>query len=165
MFFYLLLLFTLVPVMELWLLLQIGQMTSTLFTISLIIVTGIIGAALAKHQGLENLRKLQTGMSSGQAPTDTLIDGLLILVAGAVLITPGVLTDLFGFSLLIPPLRSVIRNGLKKAFKKRTVVHFQNMLSFQEGAFNPNSSQDHASHQQADDNIIDVEYTSETLED
>ncbi len=128
-------------------------------------MTGVIGAALAKHQGLENLRKFQTGMAKGQPPADTLIDGLLILIAGAVLIAPGILTDIFGFSLLMPPFRSIIKKVLKAAFKKQTAVHFQNMSSFHQAGFPDPTSQAQSAPDHIDDNIIDVDFTSETIED
>lgn len=162
MFFYLFLLFTIIPLVELWLLIQIGQTTSTLFAISLVIVTGIIGAALARQQGLQNWRKLQQGLAGGNPPTDALLDGFLILLAGAVLITPGIITDLFGFALLIPPIRSIIKKWLKEAAKKRTVVHFQSMSGFSEEGFQTRHP-DHRSEE--NEQVIDVDFTSETIED
>ncbi|MCH9648455.1 MAG: FxsA family protein [Deltaproteobacteria bacterium] len=110
----LVLLFILIPVIELALLIEIGKRMGLLPTLTLIVVTGIVGAALARQQGLEVLERLRSELGGGTLPTDALVDGALVLMAGAVLLTPGVLTDLFGFLCLIPATRRVIRAGLKR---------------------------------------------------
>ena len=83
------------------------------------LLTGFVGAALARWQGLATLRKVQTDMAGGRVPGEALVDGLLILVAGAVLLTPGLLTDAAGFLLLIPPTRALVRRALVDTFKSR----------------------------------------------
>ncbi len=113
----LILLFVLVPFLELIILLKIAAWTSGWWTVALVVFTGIVGAALARRQGWGVIRQLQAEVEAGQLPTTTLIDALMIFVAGALLITPGVLTDLFGFSLLIPACRRVYRAALLKLFK------------------------------------------------
>ena len=139
MFFQLLLLFTLVPLIELALLIKLGQMTNAVTTIGIVILTGIIGAYLARREGIKAWRRLEQSMREGVSPADELIEALLILVAGAVLITPGLLTDLFGFGLLIPPVRKWVRNRLSRYFRNRIVISTQ-----------------HAQQQQYDYDIIDV---------
>jgi len=139
MFFRLLLLFTLVPLIELALLVKLGQMTSVAMTIGIVILTGIIGAYLARREGIKAWRRLEKSMREGVSPADELIDALLILIAGAVLITPGLLTDLFGFGLLIPPVRKWARNRLSRYFRNRIVISIPN-----------------ARQQQYDYDIIDV---------
>lgn len=116
------LLFVLVPMVELALLLVIAQHTSALFTFGLILVTGVAGAWLARREGTQCLTRIQGELSQGQMPGDSLVDGLMILVAGVMLITPGVLTDLLGFSLLIPPVRAVLKRLVVARFKHRIVV-------------------------------------------
>ncbi|TWT89021.1 phage T7 F exclusion suppressor FxsA [Pseudobythopirellula maris] len=123
MFFYLLLLFTVVPLVEFSLLWEITERTNLLFTIALVLATGALGAALARWQGLVTLWKIRERAAGGGMPTDELFDGALILVAGAVLITPGVLTDAFGFALLTPPLRALVKRGLKAWFKRNVKFH------------------------------------------
>ncbi|HSR66749.1 MAG TPA: FxsA family protein [Acidobacteriota bacterium] len=108
----LLILFILIPAVELMLLVEIGRRIGTLATIGLIVFTGMLGAFLARRQGLKVWRQLQSELSQGRPPAATLVEGVLILVAGAVLMTPGVLTDAFGFLLLIPPCRRVLRKWL-----------------------------------------------------
>lgn len=104
-----LVLFTVIPMVEIYLLMGMARTIGPLLTLLIALGTGVLGATLARQQGMATLAKLSRQMSSGQPPADTLVDGAMILLAGAVLITPGVLTDAFGFALLIPP----IRNGLK----------------------------------------------------
>ncbi|HSW45123.1 MAG TPA: FxsA family protein [Phycisphaerae bacterium] len=116
------LLFTLVPVVELALLIKIGQHIGALQTIALLLLSGAIGAGLAKHEGLRTWRMIQDDLAHGRIPTDRLIDGLLILLAGALLITPGVITDGIGFALLLPPARRLVRAYLKKRFQSRIVI-------------------------------------------
>ncbi len=115
--FYLLLLFIVVPFAELALLLKLADMTSVPHTLLLVIVTGAIGTWLTRSQGLQTYRKIQQSLSAGKMPTDSLIDAAMIFVAGALLLTPGILTDLFGFSLLLPFLRPFYRRWLVKRFK------------------------------------------------
>lgn len=105
----LLLLFIIVPAVELLLLIQMGRWIGTLPTIGLIVVTGIVGAYLTRQQGLQVLRRIQQEVKTGQMPGGTLLEGGMILVAGAVLMTPGVLTDALGFLLLIPQTRKLLR--------------------------------------------------------
>ena len=118
----LLLLFILLPMVELALLLLIAEHTSALFTLGLIIVTGVLGAWLARREGTQCLSRIQKELSRGQLPGDSLVDALMILVAGALLLTPGVLTDLFGFFLLASPIRVVLKRFVIARFKHRIVV-------------------------------------------
>lgn len=120
MLIYLILLLTTVPFLELALLLQVhhwvseswGSGIGLLVTLGTVIVTGVIGAALAKQQGLHVLRELREGLDRGEMPGKALANGVLVLVGGALLLTPGFLTDLFGFSLLIPFSRNFYREWL-----------------------------------------------------
>jgi UPF0716 protein FxsA len=109
----LLLLFIIVPVIELMLLIQIGQYVGTLPTIGLIIFTGALGAYLARRQGVQVVARLRAELAAGQPPTDAIFDGAIILVAGAFLMTPGILTDTFGFLCLIPASRRLIKNAIR----------------------------------------------------
>lgn len=113
----LILLFTVVPVVELVLLIEIGSLVGTLYTVALILGTGALGAALARAQGLRVLREVQAEFGQGRLPAASLIDGLLILLAGALLLTPGVLTDALGFACLTPFFRKQIRRLLRVRFE------------------------------------------------
>ena len=114
----LLILFIAVPVVELVLLIEIGQRVGTLATVGLIIGTGIVGASLARQQGIRTLARLRTDLDAGQLPAEPIVDGVLILLAAAVLITPGVLTDLVGFLCLVPACRRRLKRFLKRRFER-----------------------------------------------
>jgi UPF0716 protein FxsA len=118
-FLRLFLLFTLVPLLELYLLIRIGGIVGVWPTVALVILTGALGAALTRIQGLRVLRRVQGQWSQGRVPTEELLDGLLILIAGAVLLTPGLITDGLGFFLLSPPGRRVIREAISRAAGRR----------------------------------------------
>jgi UPF0716 protein FxsA len=113
MFFRLFLLFTCVPLLELYLLLQIGSVIGALNTILLVIFTGMLGAFLAQREGIRTLQTIQSLLAQGEMPGEALLDALLILMAGFVLITPGILTDLLGFLLLMPGGRAHVRKWLR----------------------------------------------------
>jgi len=116
------LLFTITPLVELWLLFQLSGVFGFWTTVFVVLATGMLGAALARWQGWQALHRIQTEMQQGKLPTQALGDGALILVAGVLLITPGVLTDAFGLSLLIPPLRAGVRKGLQLWLAKHVQV-------------------------------------------
>ena len=122
MFLKLLLLFTVVPILELALLIQIGRAIDVGPTIALVILTGVVGAALARHQGLRTLGRIQEQLARGAMPAMEMVDGLMILLAAAVLIAPGVITDCFGLILLIPPARALVRKRVTEYLKKRLVM-------------------------------------------
>ncbi len=120
----LLLLFTVVPLVELTLLLVLADATSWQFALCLVLATGIVGALLARHQGLRCWRRVEQKLAAGELPGEPLIDGLMILVAGALLVTPGMLTDLVGFALLLPAFRRIIKRRLKRRFQAHIDVSF-----------------------------------------
>ncbi len=122
MFFKLLLLFILVPVAELFLFFKIGSRIGLPATLGIILLTALIGAALTKSQGARALSNFRKAMTGGALPHREALDGLLVLLAGAVLLTPGFLTDTAGFLLLFPPTREVIRNWLVAYLKGRIQI-------------------------------------------
>ncbi len=122
MFLRLLLLLTVVPLVELMILLRIAERFDWGPTIVLVVLTGALGAYLARREGLKALSRIQSELAAGVPPAASLVDGALILVAGIVLVTPGILTDLCGFALLISPIRAWVRRGLAEALRKRTVL-------------------------------------------
>ncbi|HEX5021322.1 MAG TPA: FxsA family protein [Candidatus Binatia bacterium] len=112
----LLLLFTIVPLVELYLLIKIGSHIGGLNTILLVVVTALLGAFLARLQGLRTLQQIQLSLSQGRIPAEELIDGVLILAGGILLVTPGVLTDLFALVLLFPSTRTHFKRWLRRRF-------------------------------------------------
>ena len=122
MFLRLLLLFILVPIAELAIFMTLGDRIGLLPTLAIIVLTGFLGAALTRSQGLRALQRFQAASAAGKVPTTEIVDGLLILIAGAVLLTPGFLTDTVGFLLLVPPARAIVRKRLGAWFAKRVNV-------------------------------------------
>lgn len=108
MFKYLLLAFTVVPFIELYLLLAIGREVGFWPTVGGVLLTGLIGAWLAKKEGLRVLRRWQESLAQGRMPEEGLVSGVLVLVGGVLLVSPGVLTDFVGIFLLFPPTRRLI---------------------------------------------------------
>lgn len=112
------LLFIVLPAVELALLIEIGRYAGTLATLGLIVVTGALGAAMARHQGLRVLADVQRALADGRLPAGSMMDGVLILLAAAVLVTPGVLTDAFGFLCLTPGFRSLVKREMQRRFER-----------------------------------------------
>jgi UPF0716 protein FxsA len=115
----LILIFTIVPFIELSLLIELGNYIGTLNTIMVVVVTGIIGAFMARMAGLSVLFRIQENLRAGIFPKDEIFDGILILIGGAFLLTPGLLTDAVGFLLLLPLGRESVKRWLKEVVKKR----------------------------------------------
>ncbi len=115
---YLILLFTLIPIIELALLIEIGKHIGVIYTLTIVIVTGVLGAFLAREQGFKTLKKIETEVNSGIMPGEEIIDGVIILCGGILLLTPGLLTDAVGFLALIPVTRAFIKKELKKKIQK-----------------------------------------------
>jgi len=122
MFIKLLILLIAVPALEIYTLLEFGQIIGVGGTLALIIATGISGAYLARTQGLEMLRAIQEDLSQGRVPADNLLDGLLIFAGGLVLLTPGFWTDLVGFLLLVPATRKLIRPWVRNWITRNLTV-------------------------------------------
>jgi len=114
MFQRLLLVFIIVPILELALLIQLGRWIGLWPTLGIIVVTGIVGAALASREGLRALQEFQAEMAQGRMPRRPILDGFSIFAGGALLLTPGLLTDLLGFSLLLRPTRRFVQDRIMK---------------------------------------------------
>jgi UPF0716 protein FxsA len=123
MFYRLLLVFTLIPLIELYILIKIGKYLGTLNVIALVIITGILGASFARQQGAGVLSKIRESIHQGELPGIELLHGLMILVGGILLITPGFMTDIIGLTLLIPFTRHFYTNQTLKYIKKRLQSH------------------------------------------
>ncbi len=126
--FYLLVFFIAIPFIELMLLLYLADHIGPVWTLGIIVFTGILGASLARWQGWRTYMRIQDELQNQRMPTDSLADAGMILVAGALLLTPGILTDLFGFSLLAPICRRFYRglamNWIRKNLKIQTTFHY-----------------------------------------
>lgn len=119
------LIFLLVPLIEIYILIQVGQVIGALWTVFFVVLTAVIGVQLLKSQGLSTLSRAQHKMDSGEMPAQELMEGFALVIAGAFLLTPGFFTDAFGFLLLFPPTRQLIIGGLmsKLMASGRFVMH------------------------------------------
>ncbi len=111
---YLVLLFVLMPVAEMWLLITVGSQIGALPTIGLVLLTAVVGAGLLREQGFATLWKGRQKLQGGELPTTEIAEGLILAVSGALLLTPGFVTDLIGFAGLIPPIRVLVATRIMK---------------------------------------------------
>jgi UPF0716 protein FxsA len=119
MFFKLFLLFTIIPIAELYLLIKIGGMIGAFNTVLVIFITAMVGAYLAKSQGLIVFTQIQQAIAEGRPPGDELLHGLFILLGGFTLLTPGFITDFLGLSMLVPPIRVVYIQIAKQIIRNK----------------------------------------------
>ncbi|MFN7132907.1 MAG: FxsA family protein, partial [Myxococcales bacterium] len=113
------LLFTLVPLLELYLLVKLGERIGAGTTVIIVLLTGLVGAWLAKREGLRALHSWRRAIAEGRLPDEGIVSGLLVLVGGVLLVTPGVLTDVAGLSLLFPPTRRWIGAQVRRGAARR----------------------------------------------
>lgn len=127
MFRILFLLFIIIPIIEISVLMQVGAVLGVWPTIAIVIFTAWLGAKYVRQQGLSTLNSVQTKMAQGQMPSDEIVTGLMLLVAGVFLVTPGFVTDIFGLSLLVPTVRNAIVSSVKAQIKNNNdnSQHFQ----------------------------------------
>lgn len=125
MFAKLLLIFIMVPLLEIVLFIEIGRRIGTLMTLLIVALTAILGAVLAHREGLKAWWRIQDKLYQGAMPDEELLDGVLILIAGALLLTPGFLTDAIGFSLLFPGTRRPVKSWLRHKFGQRYQIHYR----------------------------------------
>jgi len=130
MLFKLFLCFTLIPVAELYILIHLGGIIGGLNTVMLVIITGFIGAYLARMEGLNTMIKVRRNLNQGLMPAEELLDALIILIAGLVLITPGLLTDTAGLLLLWPHTRNTFKRFLRKKCDEMTADGTINITRF-----------------------------------
>ncbi|TLM73672.1 FxsA family protein [Microbulbifer harenosus] len=108
----LLILFILLPILEIWLLISIGDVVGALPTIGLVLLTAVVGVALLRHQGISTLMRVQDKMRAGEVPAREVAEGIFLAVGGVLLLTPGFITDTLGFICLIPGLRQLVLGKL-----------------------------------------------------
>lgn len=146
------LLFLSIPILEIYLLIQVGESIGALPTIFMVVFTAVLGVALLRWQGLVTLTRVQTAMARGELPAVAMIEGMFLLVAGALLLTPGFFTDGIGFVLLVPPIRqflarSLIMRGVLQAGK-----------GFRAGGFSAGTTYDAPPGKTHEPKVIEGEY-------
>ncbi len=138
----LLLLFVIMPILEMWVLIEVGSRIGTLPTIALVFLTAMIGLALLRRQGFSTLARANKRMESGQLPAQEMVEGIFLAVGGALLLTPGFVTDILGFTCLIPGLRQwviglllkrvIFRSGFQAGHRPSSGPHSDDII---EGEF------------------------------
>ena len=111
-------LFILVPLLELYILIKIGGALGAFQTVALVVFTALLGVVLVRFEGLRTLQQIRQSLSQGIVPAEEMVDGVLIFIGGILLITPGVLTDLFALVLLIPYTRTIFKRWLRRRFER-----------------------------------------------
>jgi len=129
MFIRLLAVFIVIPLIELIILVKVGSYIGLWPTILIVVLTGIVGASLARYQGFIIINKIRSDVSSGRVPARELIDGLLVLIGGIVLLTPGFITDICGFFLLIPLTRNLIKGFVRSQFER--IVNYKTTITIE----------------------------------
>ncbi len=114
--------FIVVPIAELYVIIQVGHAIGALPTVGLLLLDSVLGSALLRAQGRATWRRFNTALTSGRAPAREVLDGALVIFGGALLISPGFLTDIVGLLLLLPPTRAVLRRALVRNFTNRAMV-------------------------------------------
>ena len=137
-FFVLLLLFIGLPMVEIYVLIKVGHELGALWTIALLLGIAALGSALLRLQGLATLANVQAAITRGELPTETILEGLVLLLAGVLMVTPGFVTDLAGFLFLLPPVRRALARALGAGLMLRVLRRSGTRPS---GASGPPSSQ------------------------
>jgi len=150
--------FLVTPILEILLFIEIGGLIGTVPTILIVIVTAIVGSILLRLQGSAVLQRTQQSLRAGEVPVDPVIDGISLLLAGALLLTPGFFTDTVGFLLFVPPLRRAIAKRIFKHMMQSGNV-FVVDGSESEPPRGPRNGDDRRSRP-GDETIIDVDYQS-----
>ena len=120
----LLALFLLLPIAELYVIIQVGQAIGLVPTLAILILDGFVGAALARSQGRAAWERFNRALAEGRVPARETFDGAMIILGGALLLTPGFLTDIFGFLLLLPPTRALMRAGIARLARRRVAFRW-----------------------------------------
>ncbi len=111
-----------VPIVEIWVLLQVGQLLGVLQTVVLLVVMSLLGAYLLRREGARTWRAFRTALASGRLPAAEVADGALVILGGALLLTPGFATDILGLLCVLPPTRAVLRRLLTRQVARRLTV-------------------------------------------
>jgi UPF0716 protein FxsA len=117
-------LFLLLPIAELYVIIQVGQAIGLVPTLALLILDGFVGAALARSQGRAAWERFNRALAEGRVPARETADGAMIILGGALLLTPGFITDVVGFGLLLPPTRALLRAGVTRLARRRVSLRW-----------------------------------------
>ena len=154
------LMFVAVPILEMIILIKVGGLIGAIPTIAMVVLTATVGIWLLKLEGLATLRRVQEKMATGQLPETELLEGIMLIVGGALLLTPGFVTDAFGFVCLIPVLRRPFaRWMISRVF---TMKNGASMFHTSNGAFDSTFHRTNENPSQQNTTIIDGEFNDES---
>lgn len=153
------LLFIVIPLIEITLLINVGQAIGAWYTIGLVLLSAFVGVNMLRRQGLSTLLRARERMDSGQIPAQEMIEGLILAVGGALLITPGFVTDFFGFCCLVPATRRALVGRLRRHFTVVTPGYVDDPSDSQ--TFRPHSGAERPPHQKSSGTTIEGEYRRE----
>lgn len=148
MFRVLFILFVIVPIIEIAVLMQVGSLIGAWPTVAIVVITAWLGAKNVKAQGIATIQNLQSRMAVGEEPSQEIVAGLLLLVAGVLLVTPGFVTDAFGLSLLIPQVRNGLVASVQQHLAMQTIQGMQGSQGMGGASFTYRQQSHHASGQQ-----------------
>ena len=166
MFRLLFVLFIIIPIIEISVLMQVGEFLGVWPTIGIVILSAWVGAKYVRQQGLATLQSVQTKMAQGEMPSNEIVTGLMLLIAGVLLVTPGFVTDIFGLSLLVPSIRQVIVANVQKHINVNAHVagntageHFHHGNTYEHEGFAQTSDTDNKAIPKHHSETIEGEYT------
>ncbi len=155
---FLFLLFVIVPIAEMWILIEVGQWLGALPTILLVMLTAVMGISLLRWQGLSTLARAQQRMQQGQMPAQEMLEGIALAVGGALLLTPGFMTDAFGFACLIPCSRRKLAALVVARFSHSGMSMYSDPLT-RTGRYDSYTGDSHSQDSSAEPpNVIEGEY-------
>ncbi|MDY6990376.1 MAG: FxsA family protein [Thermodesulfobacteriota bacterium] len=126
----LILAFTVIPFVEIYLLMKVGYCVGALNTLAIVIVTGLLGAWLARMEGIRTAMRVRESLRRGELPAEEMLDAVLIFMAGVVLLTPGFVTDVVGVTILVPKTRYIFKRWLRKKFDEWVANNKANIVTF-----------------------------------
>ena len=159
------LLFVIMPILEIALLVHVGGLIGGWNTVAIVVVTAFVGAFLVKQEGMLTLQRAQEKMQRNEMPGQEMVEGLMLLISGVLLVTPGFITDIFGFLLAFPLTRKAIAKGAGKAIIANVVVR-QGQSGFHQGPFtNQPHDQSHHHTRAQNGDVFEGEYQDKTETD
>jgi UPF0716 protein FxsA len=120
--------FTLIPVLEIYFLIKIGHFLGAFNTVVVVVVTALLGASLARHEGIRTMIRVRESLDRGELPAEEMLDAVLIFIAGIVLLTPGFITDIAGIAILIPAARSMLKRRMRRKFDEWITQNRNNII-------------------------------------
>ncbi len=149
-------LFIIVPIIEITVLMQVGELIGAWPTVAIVIVSAWLGAKYVRQQGLATLQSVQTKMAQGEMPSSEIVTGLMLLVAGVLLVTPGFVTDIFGLSLLVPKVRQALANTVQQHIKTNPTAGFGANAQFHSSTFTQTTGQTYENEADSEVSSADV---------